>query len=91
MDCDRVKDFSALVTRYLMIELGLFLACHKSKIFLAMRGAVATLNPPPPHQTEGGTSPFWQPTDVSFGEGTAQKSGDVFLTTFLKQKQMLGA
>jgi hypothetical protein len=37
MDWDRVKCFSALVTRYLMIDVGLFLASHKSKIFLAMR------------------------------------------------------
>jgi hypothetical protein len=43
MDWDRVKCFSALVTRYLMINLGSFTASHKSKIFLAMRGT-----PPPP-------------------------------------------
>jgi hypothetical protein len=34
-----------------MIDLGSFLACHKSKIVLAMRGAVAPFNPLP--QTEG--------------------------------------
>jgi hypothetical protein len=30
MDYDRVKGFSALVSRYLMIDLGSFLASHKS-------------------------------------------------------------
>jgi hypothetical protein len=35
MDWGRVKGFSALVTRYLMIDMGSFLASHKSKIFLA--------------------------------------------------------
>jgi hypothetical protein len=33
-DWDRVEGFSALVTRYLMIDLGSFLVSHKSKIFL---------------------------------------------------------
>jgi hypothetical protein len=50
-DWDRVKGFSALVTRYLMIDLGSFLASHKSKIFLAMRRTTAPLQTP---QTEGG-------------------------------------
>jgi hypothetical protein len=39
MDRSTVKGFSALVTRYLMIDLGSVLAYHKSKIFLVMRGA----------------------------------------------------
>jgi hypothetical protein len=55
MDWDRVKCFSALVTWYLMIDLGSFLASHKYKIFLTMRGTTAPLQTP---QTEGGTSPF---------------------------------
>jgi hypothetical protein len=70
-----------------MIVLGSFLASHKSKIFLAMRGTAASLQTP---QTEGGTSPFWQLPDVSFGWGRAEKVV-TFLTTFLKQKQVLGA
>jgi hypothetical protein len=41
MDWDTVKCFSALVTRYIMIDLGSFLASHKSKIFLAISS-----NPP---------------------------------------------
>jgi hypothetical protein len=45
MDWDRVKGFSALVTRYLIIDLGLFLASRKSKIFLAMRGTTAPFKP----------------------------------------------
>jgi hypothetical protein len=77
MDWDRVKCFSALITRYLMINLGSFLASQKSKIFLAMRGTAASLQTP---QTEGGSSPFWQPPDVSFSWGPRRKSGH-----FLKQ------
>jgi hypothetical protein len=53
-----------------MIDLGSFLAPHKSNIFLAMRGTAAPFKPP---QTEGGTSPFWQPPDVSFGWDRAEK------------------
>jgi hypothetical protein len=58
-----VKGFSALVTHYLIIDLGSFLASHKSKIFLAMRENTAPLQTP---QTEGRTSPFWQAPDVPF-------------------------
>jgi hypothetical protein len=45
-DWDRVKGFSALVTRYIMIDLGSFLASDKSKIFLAMRGTPPPFKPP---------------------------------------------
>jgi hypothetical protein len=65
MDWDKVKCFSALVTHYFMINLGSLIASHKSKIFLAMRDSAPLQTP----QTEGGTSPFWQPPDVSFGWG----------------------
>jgi hypothetical protein len=53
-----------------MINLGSFLAYHKSKIFLAMRGTTAPFKTP---KTEGGTSPFWQPPHVSFGWGRTVK------------------
>jgi hypothetical protein len=46
MDWDIVKRFSALVTRYLMIDVGSFLAFNKSKIFLAMRGTATPFKPP---------------------------------------------
>jgi hypothetical protein len=82
MDWDRVKCFSAFVTRYLMINLGSFLAFHKSKLFLAMRGTTAPLQPP---KQKGGTSPFWQPPDVSFGWGAEPKKWSLLLTTFLKK------
>jgi hypothetical protein len=59
----RVKGFSALVTHYVLIDLGLFLASHKSKIFLAMWGTIVPLQT---LQTQWGTSPFWQPPDVPF-------------------------
>jgi hypothetical protein len=62
-----------------MINLGSFLASHKSKIFLAMRGTAAPLQTP---KTEGGTSTFWQPPDVSF---------DHFLNNISQTKQVLGA
>jgi hypothetical protein len=38
MDWDRVKGFSAMVTRHLIIDLESFLAPHSSNIFLAIRG-----------------------------------------------------
>jgi hypothetical protein len=46
MDWDRVKGFSPLVTRYLMIDQGSFLAPNKSKIFLVMTGTTAPLQTP---------------------------------------------
>jgi hypothetical protein len=58
-----------------MINLGSFTASHKSKIFLAMRGTPPPFNSP---QTEGGTSPFWQPPDVSFGWRPRRKRGHFF-------------
>jgi hypothetical protein len=54
MDKDRVKCFSTLVTRYLMIDLGSFLASNKSKIFLAMRGTAAPFK----HPKQKGAHPF---------------------------------
>jgi hypothetical protein len=55
--------------------------------FLGDEGDSVPFKPP---QTEGGTSPFWQPADVSFGWGAAPKKRSLFLVTFLKQKQVLG-
>jgi hypothetical protein len=66
--------FSALVRLYLMIDLGSFLASHKSKIFLAETAA-----PVKPPKQNGGTSPFWQPSNVSFGWGAAPKISGHFL------------
>jgi hypothetical protein len=43
MDWDRVKCFSALVTHYIMINLGSILASNNSKIFLSMRGTTTPL------------------------------------------------
>jgi hypothetical protein len=67
MDCDRVNGFSTLVTRYLTIDLRLFLACHIFKINFAMRG---TDTPVKTSKAEGGTPPFWQPLHVHFWLGT---------------------
>jgi hypothetical protein len=74
MDWDRVKYFSALVTRYLMIDLGSFLASHKSIFFWRWGG----LPPPSNPQTEGGTFPFWQPPDVSLVGSRAEKVVNFF-------------
>jgi hypothetical protein len=62
-----------------MIDLGSFLASHNSKIFLAMRGTAAPL-------TEGGTSPFWQPPDLSFGGGSAPKKWSLFFSKHFSNK-----
>jgi hypothetical protein len=42
-------------------------------------------------QTEGGTSPFWQPPNVYFGWGAAPKKWSLLKKKILKQKQVLGA
>jgi hypothetical protein len=87
MDWDRVKCFSALVTCYLMIDLGSFLASHKSKIFLAMRGTVAPLQTP---QTEWGTSPFWHTLMYLLVGGPRRKSGYFFYQHFSNENMCLG-
>jgi hypothetical protein len=46
MNWDRVKGFSASVNSYPKIDLRPFLACHMSKIFLAMRGTPPPFKPP---------------------------------------------
>jgi hypothetical protein len=46
-----------------------------SKLFLAIRGTAAHFKSP---KTEGGTSPFWQPLDVTFSWGGAEKSDHFF-------------
>jgi hypothetical protein len=69
-----------------MIDLVSFLASHKSKIFLAMRGTAVPFQTP---QIEGGTSPFWQPPDVSFGWGRAEKVV-TFLSNISQTKTSVG-
>jgi hypothetical protein len=66
-----------------MINLGSFIASHKSKVFLAMRGTPPPLQPP---QTEGGTSPFWQRPDVSFGWGATPKKRSLFFKQHFSNK-----
>jgi hypothetical protein len=69
-----------------MIDLGSFLASHKSKIFLAMRGAAAPFN----SSNRRGTFPFLQPPDVPFGYGTAPKSHHYFKQHFSNKKSVGG-
>jgi hypothetical protein len=87
MDRDRVKCFSALVTRYLMIDLGSFLASHKSKIFLAMRGESAPFKPP---KQKGAHPPSCNPSCVFWFGGRAEKEV-TFLNIISQTKQVLGA
>jgi hypothetical protein len=84
-DWDRVKCFSALVTRYLMIDLWSFLPSHKSKIFLAMRGTAVPFKP----QTEGDTSPFCQPPDLFVGDHAEKVV--TFLNIISRTKKVLRA
>jgi hypothetical protein len=70
-----------------MIDLGSFLASHKSKIFLAMRGTAASLQTP---QTEGGTFTFWQPLMYLLVGGLAEKVV-TFLNNISQTKKVLGA
>jgi hypothetical protein len=66
---------------------GVIYSLSQVQTFLGDEGDSAPLQTP---QTEAGTSPFWQPPDVYFGWGMRRKRGH-FFTTFLKQKQVLGA
>jgi hypothetical protein len=88
MNWDRVKGFSAPVTNYPKIDQRPFLAWHMSKIFLVMRGETAPLQTP---QTEGGTSPFWQPPDVPFWWDVAPKKWLPFLNNISETKKCLRA
>jgi hypothetical protein len=71
-----------------MIALGSFLASHKSKIFLAMRGTTAPLQT---LHTEEGTSLFTQTPDVSFGWGGGAEKVLTIFATLLKRKHVFGA
>ena len=75
MDWDRVKCFSALVTRYLMINLGSFIASHKSKIFLAMRGTPPPFKPP---KQKGAHPPSGNPLMYLLVGGPRRKRGHFF-------------
>jgi hypothetical protein len=74
-DKDRVKCFLALVTRYLMVDLGSFLASHKSKTFLAMR---RDYRPPsnPPNRKEN--NPLLATPWCIFGWRGRRKSAHFF-------------
>jgi hypothetical protein len=87
-DWDRVKCFSALVTNYFIIDLGSFIASHKSKIFLAMRGTAAHFNLP---SNRRGHFPLLATPWCIFWFGAAPKKLSLFSTTFHKRKQVLGA
>jgi hypothetical protein len=87
MHWERVKDFSALVTRYLKIDLRPFLACHMSKIFLAMRGTAAPLQTP---KQKGAHSPSANPLMYHCDGGLSRKSDHFFLQHFSNEKQCFG-
>jgi hypothetical protein len=81
MNYDKVRGYSASVTSYPEIDLRPFLACHMSKIVLAMRGTTTLFTPPPP--TEGAHPPSGSPLMYYFDRGPCRKVV-TFLTTFLK-------
>jgi hypothetical protein len=66
---------------------GVIFSLSQVQNFLGDEGDYCPLQTP---QTDGGTSPFWQPPDVSFGWGAAPKKCSPFLATFLKRKHVLG-
>jgi hypothetical protein len=53
-----------------MIDLGSFLASHKSKIFLAIRGTVAPIKPP---KQKGAHTPYGNPLMYLLVGGRAEK------------------
>jgi hypothetical protein len=61
-----------------MINLGSFLASHKSKIFLAMRETPPPFKPP----KQVGKSPFWHPLMYLLVGGLPRKSGHFFKQHF---------
>ena len=67
---------------------GVIFSLSQVQNFLGDEGDSAPLQTP---LTEGGTSPFWQPPDVSFAWGAAPKKCSIFWATFLKRKLMFGA
>jgi hypothetical protein len=86
-DWDRVKGFSALVTPYLMIDLGSFLASHKSKIFLAMRGTTAPFKPSKQKEAH---PPSGNPLMYLLDGGQRRKSAHFFLQHFSNLNMCLG-
>jgi hypothetical protein len=84
---ERVKSFSALVTRYLTIDLMPLLVRHMSKMFLPMRRAAALLQT---LETQRGTSRFWQPPDVRFDGGQRRKV-ITFFQHFSNKNMCLGS
>jgi hypothetical protein len=85
IDWDRVNSFSALVSSYMNLKIDprLFVACHMSKTFLAMRGGCRNLQTP---KSEGGTSSFLQPLDVPFWLGLRQKKNWQFFNNIFQAK-----
>jgi hypothetical protein len=75
MNWDRVKGFSASVTSYPKIDLRPFLACHMSKIFLAMRGTLPSFKPP---KQKGPHPPSGNPLMWYLDGGGRWKSGHFF-------------
>jgi hypothetical protein len=55
--------------------------------FLGHEGECRYLQTP---ETEGGTSPFWQPPDVLFGYGARRKSGHFFKQHFSNKNKCWG-
>jgi hypothetical protein len=74
-----------------MINLGSFLAQINTFFWSQVQNFLGDTGTAAPSKYKGGTSPFCQPPDVSFGWEPAPKSDHFFLTTFLKQKQVLGS
>jgi hypothetical protein len=85
--CNFSMDWDRVNTRYLMINLGSFIASHKSKLFLAMRGTPPPSNPP----NRRVHIPLLATPWCFFWSGCCAEKEVIFLTTFLKQKQMLWA
>jgi hypothetical protein len=71
-----VKGFSALVARYLMIELGSFLASHKSKMFWRWGGLPPPFKPP---KHNGAHPPSANPLMYLLDRGQRRKSAHFFI------------
>jgi hypothetical protein len=87
MDWDRVKGFLALITSYLMVHLGSFLASHSPKFAWRWGGLPPPFKPP---KQKGAHPPSGNPLIILLYRGRRRKSCHFFKQHFPNEKQCLG-
>jgi hypothetical protein len=87
MNEDRVKGFTVLVTRYLMVDLGSFLASHSPKFSWRWGGLPLPFKPP---KQKGAHPPSGNPLINLLHRKRHGKSCHFFQQHFPNEKQCLG-